>query len=86
MLDGSGTAIIADTLHPFADLTITINILHPNDGDLIVLLDSPSGSRVALLSRVGEAGENFTDTRLNDQGKNSDHVGLCSFHRYVHAA
>jgi filamentous hemagglutinin family protein len=68
MLDGPGTAIIADTLRPFADLTITINILHPNDGDLIVQLDTPSGTRVALLSRVGDTGDNFTDTKFNDEG------------------
>ncbi len=67
LLDGQGTAITADTLHPFADMTITIDILHQNDGDLVVLLDSPTGTRVALLSRVGGSGDNFTGTQLNDQ-------------------
>ena len=67
LLNGQGTAITADTLRPFADMTITIDILHPNDGDLVVQLDSPTGTRVALLSRVGQAGDNFTDTSFNDQ-------------------
>jgi filamentous hemagglutinin family protein len=67
LLDGQGTAITADTLRPFADMTITIDILHPNDGDLVVLLDSPTGTRVALLSRVGGSGDNFTGTQFNDQ-------------------
>ena len=67
LLDGPGTAIIADTLRPFADLTVTINILHPNDGDLVVQLDTPAGTRVALLSRVGGSGDNFTGTRFSDQ-------------------
>jgi filamentous hemagglutinin family protein len=67
LLDGPGTGIAADTLRPFADMTITINILHPNDGDLVVQLDSPTGTRVALLSRVGGSGDNFTGTQFNDQ-------------------
>ena len=67
LLDGAGTAITADTLRPFADMTITLNILHPNDGDLVVQLDSPTGTRVALLSRVGGSGDNFTNTSFNDQ-------------------
>ncbi len=67
LLDGPGTGIAADTLRPFADMTITIDILHPNDGDLVVQLDSPTGTRVALLSRIGGAGDNFTNTRFNDQ-------------------
>ena len=79
MLDGPGTAITADTLRPFADLTITINILHPNDGDLVVQLDSPTGTRVALLSRVGESGDNFTNTKFNDQGKNPIASGSAPF-------
>jgi filamentous hemagglutinin family protein len=67
LLDGPGTSITADTLHPFADMTITINILHPNDGDLVVQIDSPTGTRVALLSRVGGTGDNFTNTSFTDQ-------------------
>ena len=67
LLDGPGTGIAADSLRPFADLTITINILHPNDGDLVVQLDSPTGTRVALLSRVQGSGANFIDTQFNDQ-------------------
>ncbi|MDN5941713.1 MAG: filamentous hemagglutinin N-terminal domain-containing protein, partial [Nitrospira sp.] len=67
LLDGQGTTITADTLRPFADMTITIDILHPNDGELVVQLESPTGTRVALLSRVGGSGDNFTDTQFNDQ-------------------
>ncbi len=67
LLNGQGTAITADTVRPFADMTITIDILHPNVGDLVVQLESPTGTRVALLSRVGGSGDNFTGTQLNDQ-------------------
>ena len=62
LVDGPGTSITASTLPPFADLAVTLNIVHPNDGDLTVRLDSPDGTRVALLSRVGASGDNFTGT------------------------
>lgn len=67
LVDGLGTSITADTLRPFGDLAVTITILHPNDGDLTVRLDSPDGTRIALLSRVGDSGDNFTGTILDDQ-------------------
>ncbi len=67
ILDGPGTSIIADTLRPFADLGVTLEILHTNDGDLVAQLDSPAGTRVALFSRVGGNGDNFTGTTLDDQ-------------------
>ena len=79
LVDGPDTAIIADTLRPFADLTITINILHANDGDLVVQLDSPTGTRVALLSRVGGSGDNFTGTGFNDQATNPITSGSAPF-------
>lgn len=67
LVDGLGTSITASTLRPFADLAVTLNIVHPNDGDLTVRLDSPDGTRVALLSRVGGSGDNFTGTIFDDQ-------------------
>jgi filamentous hemagglutinin family protein len=79
LLDGPGTGISADTLRPFADMTITINILHPNDGDLVVLLDTPTGTRVALLSRVGGSGNNFTGTQFNDQATTQITSGSAPF-------
>ncbi len=79
LLDGADTAIVADTLRPFADLTITINILHGNDGDLIVQLQSPTGTRVALLSRVGGSGDNFIGTTFDDQATKPITAGSASF-------
>ena len=66
LVDGLGTSITASTLRPFADVAVTLNIVHPNDGDLTVRLDSPDGTRVALLSRVGASGDNFTGTIFDD--------------------
>lgn len=79
MLDGPSTGITASTLPPFADMTITIDILHPNSGDLVVQLDSPSGTRVALLSRVGGSGDNFTRTQFNDQATTKITSGSAPF-------
>jgi large exoprotein involved in heme utilization and adhesion len=79
LLDGPGTSIAAETLRPFADMTITINILHLNDGDLVVQLDSPTGTRVALLSRVGGTGDNFTNTSFNDQATTQITSGSAPF-------
>lgn len=67
LVDGLGTSITASTLRPFADLAVTLNIVHPNVGDLTVRLDSPDGTRHALLSRVGGSGDNFTGTIFDDQ-------------------
>jgi filamentous hemagglutinin family protein len=79
LLDGQGTGITADTLRPFADMTITINILHQNVGDLVVQLDSPTGTRLALLSRVGGNGDNFTGTQFNDQATTQITSGSAPF-------
>lgn len=79
LLEGQGTRISADTLPPFADMTITINILHTHVGDLIVRLDSPTGTRVALLSRVGGNGQNFVGTQFNDQAPTPTASGSAPF-------
>ena len=67
LVDGLGTSITASTLRPFADFAVALNVLHPFDGDLTVRLDSPDGTRVALFSRVGDSGDNFTGTIFDDQ-------------------
>ena len=66
LLDGVGSSIAADTLPPFADLTVLLSLLHQPDSDLTVQLDSPSGTRLALFSQVGGNGQNFIDTLLSD--------------------
>ena len=66
VMNGPGSSITADTLHPFADLSVTLSLLHRPDSDLTVQLNSPSGTRVALFSQVGGNGSNFTNTTLSD--------------------
>ena len=53
-----------DTLH---DLNVTLDIAHTYDADLHVYLTSPSGTRVELFTKVGESGDNFQNTTLDDE-------------------
>jgi subtilisin-like proprotein convertase family protein len=51
-------------------VTVTLNILHPNDPDLVATLIAPDGTRSLLFSGVGRSGSsphaNFTNTTLDD--------------------
>lgn len=49
-----------------ADVNVTVNITHPNTGDLILTLVSPSGTSVLLSNRNGAAGDNYTNTIFDD--------------------
>ncbi len=46
---------------------MTLNITHTYDADLVVVLVSPAGTEVELFSDVGGAGDNFTNTTLDDE-------------------
>lgn len=41
---------------------VTVNITHTYDGDLILYLYAPNGSRVTLSNRRGASGDNYTNT------------------------
>jgi subtilisin-like proprotein convertase family protein len=47
-------------------LTVTLSISHTWDSDLTVTLISPTGKRVQLFSGVGDDGDDFTGTTLDD--------------------
>ncbi len=49
------------------DVDVTLDITHTFDSDLEVFLISPGGTRVELFSDVGDWGEDFTDTTLDDE-------------------
>jgi len=77
-LDGTDTIITADTMAsspvPFADLGVELDIVHPENGDLIVTLRSPDGDQVGILGKLdgfdssfGPGEQNLTKTRLDDR-------------------
>jgi subtilisin-like proprotein convertase family protein len=47
-------------------ITLTLNITHTFDGDLVIDLISPSGQIVNLCTSVGGNGQNFTNTTFDD--------------------
>jgi subtilisin-like proprotein convertase family protein len=47
-------------------LTVTLDITHNFDGDLVIQLTSPSGVTVTLINQEGGAGHNFSSTTLSD--------------------
>jgi len=50
------------------DVNVTVNITHPWDGDLTLILISPSGTEVNLAANIGSDGNNFTNTVFDDEG------------------
>jgi len=50
-------AIISSTM-----VSVTLNISHTYDGDLIIYLVAPSGNQIKLSNRRGGSGDNFTNT------------------------
>ena len=51
-----------------AGISISLNITHTYDGDLMLLLQAPNGSILGLANQVGSSGDNFTNTIFTDAG------------------
>ncbi len=49
------------------DLNVRVNIAHTYDSDLVLVLQSPSGSQITLFNRRGGSGDNLTNTLFDDQ-------------------
>ncbi|MBL0310535.1 MAG: M4 family metallopeptidase [Bacteroidetes bacterium] len=54
-----------------SQITITVNITHPADGELIMYLESPAGEKIGLTLLSGGSGANFTNTIFSDAGTDS---------------
>ena len=50
-----------------SDLNVRVNIAHTYDSDLVLVLQSPSGSQITLFNRRGGSGDNLTNTLFDDQ-------------------
>jgi subtilisin-like proprotein convertase family protein len=75
-VSGLPTAINTST---FGIESITINVLHTNDVDLRMKLQSPSGSIYVITSFAGGTGNNYTNTVFNDSAATSISSGTAPF-------
>ena len=53
------------------DVKVDLDVVHTRVGDLDILLESPDGTVVELLSDVGGEGDNLTATRFDDEAATS---------------
>ena len=61
------------------DLEVVVNIDHTRTSDLEIVLESPGGTIVELFSGVGDDGDNFNGTVLDDQAIQSITSGAGPF-------
>ncbi len=53
------------------DMNVTLSIASANDSNITVYLCSPEGPWIALFDGVGDSGQNFTNTTLDDEAATS---------------
>jgi subtilisin-like proprotein convertase family protein len=61
------------------DLNVRFNINHTWDSDLVITLIAPDGARVNLVNRRGGAGDNFTNTAMDDEAAITISSGIAPF-------
>jgi subtilisin family serine protease/subtilisin-like proprotein convertase family protein len=61
------------------DLDITLNITHTYDADLTIYLVAPDGSFLVLVQNRGGSGDNFSNTRLDDEASTPISAGSAPF-------
>ena len=80
--DSTGTTVsmihVADDF-VVRDVNVQLNIERTSDADLLMVLIAPDGTRVELISGIGGAGDNFTDTVLDQQSALSIADALAPF-------
>ncbi len=76
---GIFTDSLAEPSTGVAKLSVTLNISHPFDADVLAVLESPGGTRVILFDGVGGGGHDFIDTTLDDQADEPIFFGAAPF-------
>jgi subtilisin-like proprotein convertase family protein len=71
--------VVVSGMGEIVDVDVIVNIQHTFDADLDVFLISPRGTRVELFTDVGGAGDNFLNTRLDDEAAASIRNGAAPF-------
>ena len=73
------SSIFVPDLDLIHDVNVTLDITHTWDSDLFVYLESPTGTFVVLLDRVGGGGKNFIATTLDDEAQVAVETGVACF-------
>ncbi len=60
-------------------IAVKLNITHPYDGDLVVVLQSPGGALLNLAYANGSGGDNFTNTIFTDEAPTLLSAGAAPF-------
>lgn len=61
------TKVVSGLSGVITDINLTVNVTHPQDGDLYITLISPAGTPVILSNYLGDTGDNFTNTTFDDE-------------------
>jgi len=75
----SVTGIDPTTINSSTIVSVNINITHPNVGDLLVQLVSPSQNIINLSNRRGGTGDNFINTTFSTSGPTPIYLGTAPF-------
>jgi len=79
--DGGSTTstLLVPGSHTILDINAQVSITHAKDDDLDVFLRSPGGTQVELFTDVGGSGNNFINTKLDDEASTSITAGSAPF-------
>lgn len=78
-LDSAFMDLTVDEDHIIIDLDVTINIVHTYDSDMTIWLQTPWQDRVVLADANGGSGDNFTNTRFDDEAATAIGGGTAPF-------
>jgi subtilisin-like proprotein convertase family protein len=73
------STITVSGVQAISDLNVSLDLTHTYDGDLVVSLISPTGTRVQLFGHVGGSGQNFTSTTFDDEASTDIAAGAAPF-------
>src|SRR5439155_18596049 len=60
----TSTLAVSGLSNVIANLDVEVNLTHTYDGNLILTLIAPDGTRITLTNRDGSSGDNFVNTVL----------------------
>ena len=83
--EGGGTSGPADSVLDIGDtgsindVNVFLSLTHTFDGDLVISIESPTGTTVRLSNRIGGSGDNYTNTVFDDEAAVSIAAGSGPF-------